>query len=178
MRGLRLGLGLCRSAGATPVWTDDQINDWTVVLATVALGAEVDPETGLAATDFLETAATGVHVVQKLVPTTPGKNYRLRYLLKSKGRTFISINVFTDAGKFWVGQVGNPTPTFVLGMSNAVWTSLGNGWYSITVDFSMLAAVTVNATFSLRPCLDTSNSNYAGDITKGYHVGNVKLYEV
>ncbi len=177
MRGMGIGIGLARKAGAVLVQSYPSVSTWTPVLMTLGAGAGTDPETGLAQQEALETPDDGNHFIGRKLPLVQGRSYRLRIVLKGIGRSTFEILINADGNKYWLGDIGNATPVLASGLTNATVTALSGGLYAHTVDFT-LAGASADYDLSILACAPGPLNSYPGVNVDGLAFGNVKLYEV
>lgn len=183
MRGIGLGSGLLCPARADDGLTlvhsvsGPALTGWTGVFATIGTAGETDPETGISAASVLETAVTNAHYVSNNISLVQGVTYRIRVVCKAVSRQVLTVLLGDTPTKYWYAQFGSTTAELSTGMSNPQVTSLGSGWYAMSIDLTLTAA---SGGKSLRVGMGIMpiSTNYAGDITKGMYVGSVKVYSV
>lgn len=142
------------------------------------------PSGALDAQRILETAVTNQHDVLATIPKTAiVKTYRFSADVKILGRNFIRMSVFNGAySAGW--SVFFDISTGVVGtnggggfsISNIGITSLDNGYYHCTADYTTDASVDAN--FVILAAIDESTISYLGDVTKGFYCKSINAQEI
>ena len=178
MRGLGIGLSPTLAAiggepAPVPVWSDDNVSDWTPINVTLGTSAFTDPEIGAAGVSVRETVTDAQHFIYKEIPLVEDSVYRLRFLIRGASRTTINV---TLGGKYWIGVFATATPDLASGFSNATAETVGD-YTAFSVEYTHEAASGLTG-ITIGICTLPLATSYPGDITKGLEVGNVKLYDI
>jgi hypothetical protein len=184
MRGLGRFRGLKRRSLAEPDDGLTLVHDfaniqtgWTGVAMSIGAAGENDPESGTAASRAYETAVDTAHYFSNNLAFTQGVTYRLRTVIRGIGRTVLTVQVVDTPNRFWYATLGLTTALLSSGMVNPLVTNLGGGWYAHSVDFTLTAATGAKSV-RIGAALDPLDTTYLGEITKGLHVGSIKVYSV
>lgn len=156
---------------------------WNFVAASAAIETITTPDGLAAASKLIELASTNQHSCTNILAVNKevGSDYTLSFYAKAGERKVLGVgnSNFADAGSAWQSAVfdlekgtienefGGLTPTI---------TSVGGGWYKITVKFKVLGA-SLNSIFRmwLSDGVYTQTPSYTGDGTSGLYVYKFQL---
>jgi hypothetical protein len=145
---------------------------WGKTNATVTANAAVAPDGVVTADKITETAATSIHQVSVSQTYVSGAAYTFSLYAKAAERNWIAINTHTGSDRLTYFDLSNGSIGTVGSGSLAAITSVGDGWYRLTV---AVTAGTASGFVSYRIASADGVASYTGDITKGLLIWGAQL---
>jgi len=144
---------------------------WTKSGSSVTSNSVTSPDGTLNAYKLVEDTSTAQHRLRATNATiTPGTVTQTIFA-KAAERTWILVQENDMGGYYFNLSTGVVGSSSGLPDSNTI-TSMGNGWYKITVTITTANAF---AKFSLYPATGDNSSSYTGDGTSGVYIWGAQL---
>lgn len=150
-----------------------QTTQWAPTNGTITANATLAPDNTLTAASFLETITNGGHYidvngVSSPITSVPGLTYTRSVYLKYNGRQYVALNFYDNATLLTVVDLINGTIVTTPGGITSSITSVGSGWYRISLTKTVTATTLYFGveSYQVYPWAGT----FAGDITKGYFI--------
>lgn len=144
---------------------------WTKANATVTANAATAPDGTVTADALIENTSTSAHYTSQGLTLT-ATTYTFSAYVKSKGATWIALQVYDGAARLsYFNIVTGTTGTNSSGNTSSI-TAVGNGWYRCTLTRTF--ATTTNDVAVYLASAD-GTANYTGDGTSGIYLWGAQL---
>jgi hypothetical protein len=175
--GESLGLLIEESRSNLATYSSDLSNAaWSKVQTTVTSDTVVAPDGTLTGDKLVESTATSAHyaISASFISVTSGTAYTISLYAKASGRNFLLVEMnsaalgafaYFDLANGVVGTTGgSPSSTSI--------TSVGNGWYRLTI--SKTATSTANSLITIYTASADNVASYAGNGFSGVFLWGIQ----
>jgi len=146
---------------------------WVTTNATVTANSVVSPDGSVNASTIVPTTSTNSHLIGQSIAVTAG-SWNVSFYLKSDGYTKIGIREDAITGASVAVDLSIGATLYTTGTNTTSVTSVGNGWYRVSMNYTVSANASHTYSIYVLPASYTTGSfygiNWAGDGASGVYV--------
>ena len=146
---------------------------WVTSNATVTANSVVSPDGSVNASTIVPTTSTNSHLIDQSIAVTAG-SWNVSFYLKSDGYTKIGIREDAITGASVAVDLSIGATLYTTGTNTTSVTSVGNGWYRVSMNYTVSANASHTYSIYVLPASYTTGSfygiNWAGDGASGVYV--------